>query len=390
MAAWGNGARPAGGITSRVVVGYSNTMTAAQIGHDLDIVSLRKTYDGFAALDEVSLTVRRGEFLTLLGPSGSGKTTLLMSIAGFVQPDSGDIQLDRRSIVRLPPERRNFGMVFQGYALFPHLSVFENVAFPLRIRKCSEAEVQAKVNAAIDLVQLASRADRYPRQLSGGQQQRVALARAMVFTPHLLLLDEPLSALDKNLRSEMQDELKRLHKRIGLTFIYVTHDQDEALSMSDRIAVMRDGRIIQQGSPSELYDRPATTFVADFLGRSNFLRGTVEAPISGGFTFAHQGTRFTQTIQDGDCPAPGRDVVVALRPEKISIVDGEARADNVLKGVISEWNYLGAQFRLVVDTLEFGAVTVAIPTWKSGAPPTAGQPVSIGWDASAGTLVSDN
>jgi putative spermidine/putrescine transport system ATP-binding protein len=209
-------------------------------------------------------------------------------------------------------------------------------------------------------VQLASRADRYPRQLSGGQQQRVALARAMVFTPHLLLLDEPLSALDKNLRSEMQDELKRLHKRIGLTFIYVTHDQDEALSMSDRIAVMRDGRIIQQGSPSELYDQPATTFVADFLGRSNFLRGNVEALVPGGFAFAHQGTRFTQAAPGGDGPAPGRDVVVALRPEKISIMDGSARSDNVLKGVISEWNYLGAQFRLVVDTLEFGALVVII------------------------------
>ena len=363
---------------------------ADQIGHDLNVEGVTKLYGEFAALDNVSLTVRRGEFLTLLGPSGSGKTTLLMSIAGFVQPDRGDIQLDRHSIVRLPPERRNFGMVFQGYALFPHLTVFDNVAFPLRIRKCSQAEVQTKVNAALDLVQLASRADRYPRQLSGGQQQRVALARAMVFTPHLLLLDEPLSALDKNLRSEMQDELKRLHKRIGLTFIYVTHDQDEALSMSDRIAVMRDGRIIQQGSPSELYDQPATTFVANFLGRSNFLRGTVDTQIAGGFAFTHQGTRFTQAVAGGDGPASGQDVVLALRPEKISIVDGSAPSDNVLKGVISEWNYLGAQFRLVVDTLEFGAVVVVIPTWKSGAPPATGQPVSIGWDASAATLVSDN
>lgn len=363
---------------------------ADQIGHDLNVEGVTKLYGEFAALDNVSLAVRRGEFLTLLGPSGSGKTTLLMSIAGFVQPDRGDIQLDRRSIVRLPPERRNFGMVFQGYALFPHLTVFDNVAFPLRIRKCSQADVQAKVNAALDLVQLASRADRYPRQLSGGQQQRVALARAMVFTPHLLLLDEPLSALDKNLRSEMQDELKRLHKRIGLTFIYVTHDQDEALSMSDRIAVMRDGRIIQHGSPSELYDQPATTFVANFLGRSNFLRGNVEALVPGGFAFAHQGTRFSQALPGSDGPAPGRDVVVALRPEKISIIDGGARSDNVLKGVIAEWNYLGAQFRLVVDTLEFGAVVVVIPTWRSGAPPATGQPVSIGWDASAGTLVSDN
>jgi putative spermidine/putrescine transport system ATP-binding protein len=365
-------------------------MSAVQIGHDLNVDGLTKLYGEFAALDNVSLAVRRGEFLTLLGPSGSGKTTLLMSIAGFVQPDRGDIQLDQRSIVHLPPERRNFGMVFQGYALFPHMTVFNNVAFPLRVRKRPEAEIQEKVNAALDLVQLASRANRYPRQLSGGQQQRVALARAMVFTPHLLLLDEPLSALDKNLRGDMQDELKRLHKRVGLTFIYVTHDQDEALSMSDRIAVMRDGRIVQHGSPSDLYDRPATTFVADFLGKSNFLRGKVEAHIPGGFVFVHQGKRISQAIGDGNRPALGKDVVVALRPEKVAIADGDALPDNVLKGVVSEWNYFGAQFRLVIDTLEFGAVAVVIPTRKYGALPVTGQPVTIGWDAGAGTLVADN
>jgi putative spermidine/putrescine transport system ATP-binding protein len=365
-------------------------MTAVQIGHDLNVDGLTKLYGEFAALDNVSLAVRRGEFLTLLGPSGSGKTTLLMSIAGFVQPDRGDIQLDQRSIVHLPPERRNFGMVFQGYALFPHMTVFDNVAFPLRVRKRPEAEVQEKVKAALDLVQLTSRADRHPRQLSGGQQQRVALARAMVFTPHLLLLDEPLSALDKNLRGDMQDELKRLHKRVGLTFIYVTHDQDEALSMSDRIAVMRDGKIVQHGSPSDLYDRPATTFVADFLGKSNFLRGKVEAHVPGGFVFAHRGAKASQVTRDGQCPALGQDVVVALRPEKITIVDGDALPDNVFNGIVSEWNYFGAQFRLVVDTPELGAITVVIPTWKYGAPPATGQPVTIGWDASAGTLVTDN
>jgi putative spermidine/putrescine transport system ATP-binding protein len=364
-------------------------MTAAQIGHDLNVDGVTKLYGEFAALDDVSLTIKRGEFLTLLGPSGSGKTTLLMSIAGFVQPDRGDIQLDRQSIVHLPPERRNFGMVFQGYALFPHMNVFNNVAFPLRVRKRPEAEIQEKVSAALDLVQLAARADRFPRQLSGGQQQRVALARAMVFTPHLLLLDEPLSALDKNLRADMQDELKRLHKRLGLTFIYVTHDQDEALSMSDRIAVMRDGKIVQHGSPGELYDRPATTFVANFLGKSNFLRGKVESHVPGGFVFAHQGARISQVVADGSRPALGQDVVVALRPEKIAIVESGAR-DNAFKGVISEWHYIGAQFRLVIDTLEFGTVAAVIPTHTGSAPPVTGQPVTIGWDAAAGTLVAEN
>ncbi|MGL4290922.1 MAG: ABC transporter ATP-binding protein [Phreatobacter sp.] len=365
-------------------------MTAAvQIGHDLNIDSLSKFYGGFTALDNVSLAVRRGEFLTLLGPSGSGKTTLLMSIAGFVQPDRGDILLDGRSIGHLPPEQRNFGMVFQGYALFPHMTVQDNVAFPLKVRKRPAAEIKDKVDAALDLVQLASRADRYPRQLSGGQQQRVALARAMVFTPHLLLLDEPLSALDKKLRAELQEELKRLHKRVGLTFIYVTHDQDEALSMSDRIVVMRDGKVVQQGSPGELYDRPATCFVADFLGKSNFLRGKVESHAAGGFVLAHQGVRIAQACPQDERPAVGADVVIALRPEKIVIAGAAAASDNLLKGIVSEWNYFGSQFRLVVETLEFGAIAMVIPTWKYGEPPVAGQPVTIGWDRDAGTLVAD-
>ncbi|MCZ0733188.1 ABC transporter ATP-binding protein [Phreatobacter sp. AB_2022a] len=355
----------------------------------MNIDSLCKFYGGFTALDNVSLGIRRGEFLTLLGPSGSGKTTLLMSIAGFVSPDRGDILLDGRSIGHLPPEQRNFGMVFQGYALFPHMTVYDNVAFPLKVRKRPAAEIKQKVDAALDLVQLASRADRYPRQLSGGQQQRVALARAMVFTPHLLLLDEPLSALDKKLRAELQDELKRLHRRVGLTFIYVTHDQDEALSMSDRIVVMRDGRVVQQGSPTELYDRPATTFVADFLGKSNFLRGKVDAHVAGGFVLARQGVRITQASADGKAPAVGTDVVVALRPEKIGLARDDAPADNRLKGVVSEWNYFGSQFRLVVDTLEFGAVAVVIPAWKCGEPPAIGEPLSLAWDRDAGTLVAD-
>jgi putative spermidine/putrescine transport system ATP-binding protein len=372
-----------------MVTNSSPAMTVAPIGHDLNVEGITKRYGDFTALDNVSLTVKRGEFLTLLGPSGSGKTTLLMSIAGFVQPDRGDIQLDRHSIVHLPPEQRNFGMVFQGYALFPHMTIFDNVAFPLQVRKRPSAEIKAKVNEALELVQLAQRAGGYPRELSGGQQQRVALARAMVFTPHLLLLDEPLSALDKNLRGNMQDELKRLHKRIGLTFIYVTHDQDEALSMSDRIAVMRDGKIVQQGSPSELYDRPATTFVANFLGRSNFLHGTVETHVPGGFVVAHRGTRFTQATAGGENPPLGRDVIVALRPEKIAISDGAPIPGNSVKGTLSEWNYFGPQCRLVIDTSEFGAVNVVIPTgmWRS---PATGQPVTIGWNADAGTLVADN
>ena len=366
------------------------SVTTVQIDHDLNVEGLSKFYGTFAALDNVSLAVKRGEFLTLLGPSGSGKTTLLMSIAGFIQPDRGDILLDGRSIGHLPPEQRHFGMVFQGYALFPHMTAYDNVAFPLKVRKRPSAEIKHRVDAAIELVQLGAHANRYPRQLSGGQQQRVALARAMVFTPHLLLLDEPLSALDKKLRVELQDELKRLHKRVGLTFIYVTHDQDEALSMSDRIVVMREGKMVQQGSPSELYDRPATSFVANFLGKSNFLQGTVESHVLGGFVLTHQGVRITQASVDGKCPAVGQHVVIALRPEKIFIGGDGCQLDNTLRGVVSEWSYFGSQFRLVIYTPEFGSVDVVMPTWKYGEPPASGATATIGWERTAGTLVTDS
>jgi putative spermidine/putrescine transport system ATP-binding protein len=268
------------------------------------------------------------------------------------------------------------------------MTVYDNVAFPLKVRKRPAAEIKAKVDAAIDLVQLGSQAHRHPRQLSGGQQQRVALARAMVFTPHLLLLDEPLSALDKKLRAELQDELKRLHQRIGLTFIYVTHDQDEALSMSDRIVVMRDGKMVQQGSPSELYERPATSFVANFLGKSNFLKGKVESHVAGGFVLTHQGARITQASDDASRPAVGQHVTIALRPEKI-VLAGGGQPENSLTGVISEWTYLGSQFRLVVDTPEFGSVVVMTPTWGHSGPPVVGEAATIGWERSAGTLVAD-
>ncbi|MBV8650548.1 MAG: ABC transporter ATP-binding protein, partial [Alphaproteobacteria bacterium] len=241
----------------------------------LSVEHLTKRYGAIVAVDDVSLEVERGTFLTLLGPSGSGKTTILMAIAGFVEPTSGEIRSGERIITHLPPEKRNFGMVFQGYALFPHMSVGENVAFPLKVRGRPRAETNAMVKSALDLVQLGHLKDRLPGQLSGGQQQRVALARALVFDPDILLLDEPLSALDKKLRADLQIELKALHQRVGKTFIYVTHDQDEALSMSDEIVILRHGRIVQQGSPNALYEAPRTHFVADFLGKSNFLAGRV-------------------------------------------------------------------------------------------------------------------
>jgi putative spermidine/putrescine transport system ATP-binding protein len=250
----------------------------ASSGQTLHLDQVSKRYGDSLAVDDVSLRVAPGTFLTLLGPSGSGKTTLLMMIAGFVAPSSGSLSMDATPIGHLPPERRQFGMVFQGYALFPHLSVAENVAFPLKVRRWSRAEIRQRVSEALESVQLSAMADRMPRQLSGGQRDPLLLARALVFHPHLLLLDEPLSALDKNLRTDMQSELSRLHRRIGLTFIYVTHDQQEALSMSDEIAILRDGRLVQHGTPQALYERPDSKFVAGFLGRSNFIEGVPAWP----------------------------------------------------------------------------------------------------------------
>ena len=236
----------------------------------LQIRNVSKIFGTFKAVSDVSLNVQKGEFLTLLGPSGSGKTTLLMMLAGFLDVSEGDIALDGASIAGVPAEKRNFGMVFQGYALFPHMNVRDNIGYALSVRNRAVAEIEACVDEMLDLVQLQQFADRKPGQLSGGQQQRVALARALCFAPPVLLLDEPLGALDKKLRVEVQEQLKVIHRRIGTTFIYVTHDQEEALSMSDRIVIMRDGAIEQVGTPKELYERPKNKFTASFLGKIEF------------------------------------------------------------------------------------------------------------------------
>jgi putative spermidine/putrescine transport system ATP-binding protein len=331
-------------------------MSAA--GHALELRGITKRYGAFTAVDDVSLRVESGQFLTLLGPSGSGKTTILMNIAGFVAPDAGAVLLDGRDITALPPEKRDFGMVFQGYALFPHMSVAENVAFPLRVRKLGAAEREAKVRAALDLVQLERFADRRPSQLSGGQQQRVALARALVFDPALLLLDEPLSALDKKLRAELQEELKALHRRVGRTFVNVTHDQEEALSLSDRVAILNHGKLVQEGAPAALYEAPRTRFVADFLGKSNFL---------------HDGGR-----------------LLSLRPEKIALLGDDARADTMVAGRIATWSYLGAGFSLVVETDEYGPLRVSLPSWNAPIVPAEGMPVCLGWSAAAAVPVEDD
>jgi putative spermidine/putrescine transport system ATP-binding protein len=351
-------------------------------GHALSLLGVGKRYGGFTAVEGVDLSVERGAFLTLLGPSGSGKTTLLMIIAGFVEPSAGAVLLDGRDITALPPEKRQFGMVFQGYALFPHMTVAENIAFPLRVRRMNRAEQQRKVRAALDLVQLAAFADRRPAQLSGGQQQRVALARALVFDPALLLLDEPLSALDKKLRAELQDELKALHRRIGRTFVNVTHDQEEALSLSDRIAILNNGRVVQQGAPSELYEAPRTRFVADFLGTSNFLRGTVTAD---GMVQAGE------TLLRAAVPLPpGSAALLSLRPEKIRLLAEGDRAANSVAGRLLSWSYGGAAFALMVETRDLGPLRVAMPAWNAPVAPREGLAVTLGWGADAAVPVIED
>ncbi len=289
-------------------------------GISVGIVHITKSYGLVTALDDVSLSIRPGEFVTLLGPSGSGKTTLLMILGGFLRPSGGDITFDGRSVVRLPPHKRNIGVVFQNYALFPHMNVFDNIAFPLRLRGRDRSDIARRVAEALELVQLHGYDQRRIHELSGGQSQRVALARAIVFEPDILLMDEPLSALDKKLREQMQVEIRRLHDALGLTTIYVTHDQREALTMSDRVAVINGGHVVQFAEPRVLYDRPIDAFVADFIGESTLLPVTRmgERVMYNGQALLHAGA----------VPHAGA-LVLVLRPEKLTFTDSTNTADDI-------------------------------------------------------------
>jgi putative spermidine/putrescine transport system ATP-binding protein len=354
-------------------------------GAYLRVQRVCKRYGSLAALDDVSLEIARGAFMTLLGPSGSGKTTLLMAIAGFVEPDAGDILLEGRSVLARPPERRDFGMVFQGYALFPHQTVTENIAFPLRARRVSAAERRARIERVLDLVQLSGLGDRLPRQLSGGQQQRVALARALVYEPKLLLLDEPLSALDRKLRVELQSELKALHARLEMTFVYVTHDQDEALSLSDRIAVMRAGRIEQLGAPQELYRRPRTAFVAGFLGKSNMIAAQVIGRNGAGLTLSRAGV----TLVAGAAEAPiGAEVTLAVRPEHVAVSTAEPTAlPNRTRAIVRARSFFGASLHLDLESSALGPLTAEASGWSDDTALRPGAEVWVGWSAEAPVLV---
>jgi putative spermidine/putrescine transport system ATP-binding protein len=340
---------------------------------------INKSYDGRTlVVRDLDLDVRRGEFLTLLGPSGSGKTTCLMMLAGFEAPTSGEIRIRGRPVTSLPPYRRNIGMVFQNYALFPHLTVADNIAFPLSVRKRPRAEIAERVTGALDMVKLSGLGDRRPSQLSGGQQQRVALARALVFEPQLILLDEPLGALDKQLREEMQYELKRLHRAVGITMIYVTHDQAEAMTMSDRVAVFHAGRIQQLTDPRMLYDEPANAFVARFVGENNRLPGTVEA-VEGRacrITLPHGGV---VSCLAADALAPGAHVIISVRPEQIALGEAARACANQFIARVEDIAYLGDHVRLRLSGdagLEF---TAKLP--NRGAAFRRGDTVPLGWNA---------
>ena len=306
----------------------------------LEMNSLSKRYESFFAVDHISSEVKKGEFLTLLGPSGSGKTTTLMMIAGFVEPTSGDILIEGSSIVSKPPHKRDVGMVFQNYALFPHLTVFENIAFPLKMRKTEKSEIEKRVNDVLELVRLPEVSGRYPKQLSGGQQQRIALARALVFNPPLLLMDEPLGALDKQLREHMQLEIKHIQEDLDITVIYVTHDQAEALTMSDTIAVMNHGKIMQYGSAEDLYERPTNKFVAEFIGESNFLEGKIES-IDGDSIYARTHGQLEIHAKQNQDVSLGQEVFFTLRPERITFINETGQMANTFNGVIEEVVYVG-------------------------------------------------
>jgi putative spermidine/putrescine transport system ATP-binding protein len=359
--------------------------------HAIRITGLSKQYGTFRAMDEVSLDVAPGEFLTLLGPSGSGKTTVLMALAGFVEPTHGDIVLDGQSIVALPPERRDFGVVFQGYALFPHMTVADNVGYPLKVRGAPKEEIRRRVAEALDLVQLGAFAGRMPKQLSGGQQQRVALARALVFRPKVMLLDEPMGALDKKLRHDLQGELRALQRRLGATFVNVTHDQDEAMTMSDRIAIMRAGRIVQIGAPRDLYERPRSRFVADFLGKSTFLAGTVGTRRHDEIEVVIDGVSLRHRPVGRRVPS-GDPVTLALRPHRPRLLAPGDGADlaNRLPGKVASVVFVGSYAEMTVKTALATPIEVAIPVERGIALPPEGAEVAIGWGVDAAVDVEED
>ncbi len=355
-------------------------------GASVALCGIEKHYDSVGAVRGVSLDVRSGEFLTLLGPSGSGKTTTLMMIAGFETPNAGDIAIDGSSVLALPPYKRNIGMVFQNYALFPHLTAADNIGFPLKQRGIDRATRTRLVAASLERVHLSGYERRYPRQLSGGQQQRVALARAIVFHPRLLLMDEPLGALDKQLRENLQLEMRRLHADLGITFIYVTHDQEEALTMSDRVAVMNEGVVVQVGTPEDLYDRPCNRFVAAFIGESNFLSAVVRGIERNMLILDCAGT--TIRAMALQTPTAGEGVTLAIRPERLRFADGTASmAENRIAITVTDMVFAGDCCRYLCHTDSGASLVLKQPSGSTGRRRHPGERADILWPAGDAVIV---
>ena len=352
----------------------------AQGGTLVSLRNLNKHYGDFTAVDNINLDIRDGEFLTFLGSSGSGKSTTLSMLAGFETPSSGEILVEGKSLVNVPPHKRDIGMVFQRYSLFPHLSVRDNIGFPLDIRKQKGDARERRVDAMLKLVQLEKFAQRRPAQLSGGQQQRVAIARALVYEPRILLMDEPLGALDKKLREDLQDELRHLHRRLGITIVYVTHDQEEAMRLSQRIAIFSHGKIVGLGSGYDLYQNPPNTFVASFLGNSNFLRVQAQGNAAARFESASLAIRPTSGLREG------QDLVLMVRPEKALALSAEQAAAQPLQ---AGWNELGATVQEVVflgesqtcSVTTVGGTTLTLKALSGGQPLHPGSPVRVRWAA---------
>ncbi|WDY57621.1 ABC transporter ATP-binding protein [Pseudomonas sp. PSKL.D1] len=341
---------------------------------------VQKSYDGESLIvKDLNLDIRKGEFLTLLGPSGSGKTTSLMMLAGFETPTAGEIQLAGRSINNVPPHKRDIGMVFQNYALFPHMTVAENLAFPLSVRNLSKTDISERVKRVLNMVQLDAFAKRYPGQLSGGQQQRVALARALVFEPQLVLMDEPLGALDKQLREHMQMEIKHIHQRLGVTVVYVTHDQGEALTMSDRVAVFHQGEIQQIADPRTLYEEPCNTFVANFIGENNRINGTL---------LASDGKRCQVQLARGErvealavnVGQAGEPVTLSVRPERVRLNGHSESCVNRFSGRVAEFIYLGDHVRVRLEVCGKADFFVKQPIAELDPALAVGDVVPLGWE----------
>ena len=355
-------------------------MTTPQDGDPIvRFVEVQKSYDGETlVVKNLSIDVARGEFLTMLGPSGSGKTTCLMMLAGFEPATHGDIFLEGVPINNVPPHKRGIGMVFQNYALFPHMTVNENLSFPLEVRHLGKAEIEERVKRALDMVQLGDFGHRRPAQLSGGQQQRVALARALVFEPQLVLMDEPLGALDKKLREQMQYEIKHIHENLGITVVYVTHDQGEALTMSNRIAVFNDGVVQQLAPPAELYERPGNSFVAQFIGENNRLFGKVMETNGASCKVAlDSGDEIVATAVN--IGGVGEQTMLSLRPERVMIEPADDECPNVFESRVEELIYLGDHIRARISVCNCDDFVVKIPNASDHTALREGDTVRVGW-----------